>query len=129
MKQGAVPGEGPREGWHGGKAWAEARQVNAWNLDGYGGQGAISSNEWSHYSRPTWSGTDLGEEIPQRKSRPDWTRGENAEMIPPHYEPMTDWQYTGFEYTDKPMEGELHGVGKKWDTDAKRGHSAMKTWL
>ncbi len=64
MRQGVVPGGGPREEWHGGKKWTEARIGKGWNSYDEGGQEASGSGEWNQFRRPKWMDTDLGEDVP-----------------------------------------------------------------
>jgi hypothetical protein len=72
MSSGCVPGEGEKSKCHG------------YNSDNYGAthsDEAYAACAQNHtYSRPNWLGTDLGDEVPQRKE--DWTYGPQGEAFP-----------------------------------------------
>ena len=78
MSSGCVPGEGEKSKWHGYKD----REHGAKHRDE--AYNAHAKNQ--KHSRPNWLGTDLGDEVPQR--RQDWSYGPQGEMIPPV------WWYT-----------------------------------
>ncbi len=119
--RGAVPGEGPRDGWHGNETWDETRNRNFWNSYAQRSQHVLASADWLQRHRPEWLGTELGEDVPQQRARPEWSWGPQGEMVPLDNPPQTDWQYTGPEQSDEHEDVEPHGGRGRWGADAARG--------
>ncbi len=115
--RGAVPGEGPRSGWHGSESWGTSQARQTWQTFADRSQRELAPDEWMATYKPNWMGTDRGEEIPHAR--------ENT---------LPDYQYTGPDQSDErvnvappglrnesPQAGEHAWPADGWYSEPARG--------
>ena len=68
-KYGASPGEGPRSGWYGNEDWSAGAWTKRWEEYADGADAERTRAEWTARHRPSFLGTDLGEERAQQRER------------------------------------------------------------